>query len=104
MIHYALLPGHVAAALVPTKRGWRCRSTLRGTLCHDYVCGETIGNVCAWLRLYHPDMVVTADREEACAALEADDGTRGNVFETPDPLLPPAAQADRILRQLEAGW
>ena len=104
MIHYALLPGRVAAALVPTKRGWRCRSTRRGALCHDYVSGETIGHVCAWLRLHHPDVVVTADREEVCAALEEDAGMRGNAFQTPDPLLPPAAQVDRMLRQLETGW
>ena len=104
MIHYAILPGRYAAAIVPTRRGWRCRSTLRNVLCHDYISGETIGNVCAWLRLlpHHADVLVTADREEAYAALMEDAGTFGD--RRPAPCLAPCDQAERILTHIETGW
>lgn len=104
MIHYAILPGRYVAVIAPTKRGWRCRSNVRGALCHDYIRGESIGNVCGWLRLLpeHRDLVVTTDRDEVCAHVA--DGAIGNAFLTLDPDLSPDAQADRVVTHLETGW
>lgn len=111
---FGLHADHASPVLVvasPTAHGWRCRSTLRDALQHDYVSGERVDELHDWLRL---DLrrLYSCSRESALAELASDDvtSTEGGArsartgFLAPDPALAPAAAAERALRHLERGW
>lgn len=99
----------VALAVTPTATGWRCRSSVRGALCHDYVSRESLGKVRTWVErdLQYNGCEFTQDREEMRARLAtlvaaSDDGSLG--FLAPDPQLAPDAAAEQVLQHLERGW
>lgn len=99
----------VVAAVVPTPRGWRCRSSVSGRMCHDYVCDESVGDVRSWIErdLHSHDYLFTEHREEVLERLAnrivaSDVGSVG--FLAPDPSLSPESAAERVLQHLEHGW
>ena len=103
----------VAVAATPTKTGWRCRSTARDALNHDYVSRETTNAVRAWvqgdLRLPgRADRVdFTRDRAAMAAHLAtlAEASADGSVgFLAPEASSAPREAAERVLRHLERGW
>lgn len=109
-VREARRPHPVIAAVVPTPTGWKCRSTVRGRLCHDYVCNESVGKVRKWIEtdmVAPDDYVFTHNREEVVERLAtriatSDAGLVG--FVGADPMSPPEDAAERVLRHLEFGW
>ena len=97
----------VVAAVTPTSVGWKCRSTVRGALCHDYVSDESVGNVRSWVErdLSGKDYFFTRNREEVLERLATRFGTSDSVgFLTPGAHLSSMDAAERVLRHLESGW
>lgn len=97
----------VIAAITPTRCGWKCRSTLRNALNHDYVSFESTEHIREWLELQvHPrDSFITQNREEVAERLAirlASNDVLG--FLAPDANLSPDAAAERLLQHLECGW
>ena len=102
----------VFAVLSPTGRGWRCRSTVRGELQHDYVCDEDVDELVDWLQtdVLEGTLVTTFDREEArerlSTLLASEDGTslfHGAANATAAPWSE-GGVAERVLQHLERGW
>ena len=98
---YAIAPG-IVAVLGRTDLGWRCRSTARDALQHDYVSRESLSHVRSFLDLTHRGILVTGDREAALEAIDSAMGGGGG-FLHPSP-HDHADPANRVLRHLESGW
>lgn len=105
----------VLAVFSPLDHGWRCRSTARGRLQHDYTSDESIDVLHNWLQAeLGPTVVTTFDREEALAYLSillaSEDGATDPSFLFHGAMC--GAQApwtaenaeERVLRHLERGW
>ena len=107
--------GRVAlSVLTPTKKGWRCRSTLADRMNHDYVSGESYDDVMAvWIDRELSRMYVSTDRDEVLDLLATSDdretpsrpeSLRVHSFLHGDPGLSRGERAERVLRHLELGW
>ena len=105
----------VLAVFAPLDHGWRCRSTARGRLQHDYTSDESVDVLHGWLQAdLGPTVVTTFDREEALACLAtllaSEDGAtdpsflyHGAASVAADPWAEEPAE-ERVLRHLERGW
>jgi hypothetical protein len=103
----------VAVVATPTANGWRCRSTDRCALQHDYTSRETVDTVRTWIErdLCRADAQIagvefTRDRAAFASHLATLASTSGGSigFLEPDPRLAPDEAAERVLRHLERGW
>ena len=95
------------AVLHATAKGWRCRSSCRGALNHDYVSYESLSDIIDWLRLNLERPYVTLDREETLERLTrpcAWSGVRQSGFVEGDPMWEDSVRAERALEHLELGW
>lgn len=96
----------VFAVVTSTPYGWRCRSTLRGVLQHDYVSHEPVDKLISWLRRDLWEHQVFEDRRAALAHLathiSTGDGTVGYL--RGDPTWLPQEFAERVCQHLERGF
>jgi hypothetical protein len=99
----------IVAALVPTRKGWTCRSIYSSVMRHDYMSFESIDDVTAWFPV---DLArgwdVSTDREGTAACL-------ATLLEKPEvldrhdvvvgrPCAPPNVAAEEVLQHLEHGY
>lgn len=96
------------AALVPTSRGWSCRSIYSNELRHEYVSNETMDDVTDWLS--HDlckDWYLSTDREDILASLstllEESGVSRHPHLVCGNPCSQPHVSAEAVLRHLELG-
>ena len=99
----------VVAALVPTQKGWTCRSIFSTAMRHDYVSFESLDDVIAWLPCdLKRGWYVSTDREETLAYL-------ATLLEKPEvlarcdvvagrPCDPPDVSAAAVLQHREHGY
>ncbi len=115
-----LLPSHkhsstrvTLAVLTPTEDGWRCRSTARDCLQHDYVSCESLDVVTEWLECEMTRTYWTEDRDQVLDLLATTDdpsapsaqaGVHLETFLFGDPNVSSAERSERVLRHLETGW
>ena len=102
------------AVLTHTDKGWRCRSTLRGELNHDYPRKASLDDVMMkWLDKEMTRKYVSYDRDEVLDLLTQQGdpdipSLQGEVhletFLHADPSLPECERAERVLQHLEIGW
>ena len=94
--------------LTPTRRGWRCRSTLGDQMNHDYESKETLDELRSWafVDLVH-GAVMTTNRAEASGLLsrmlEQTDSCKHDLLLVPAG-YDPNAWAERVLQHLQHGW
>ena len=100
--------------LSPTEKGWRCRSTLRNDMNHDYVKKESAESVIEdWIEKEMTRTYVSSDRDEVLALLAKTEDP--NIPSTPGEVyiqsflhgnleLPEYERAERVLQHLECGW
>lgn len=90
-----------------TTHGWRCRSTARDALQHDYPL-IPLDEVLEWMkRDLRRIRCCTTDRQEALehlAALHASGDAYPMGFLSPDPSLALPDADRRVLDHLETGW
>ena len=102
----------ILCALMPTEKGWRCRSTHRKIMNHDYVSHETISMVMGWMdKDFKHNMYVTQDREEAVALLAYGESQhnprmtcRLESFLHGNPMWDDMERGDKVLQHLEYGY
>ena len=101
----------VLAAFVPHNNGWRCRSTARGQMQHDYGFAE-VDALLEWMQAdFGPNVSTTFEREEALellsTLLEAP-GEVGPSFRfhgaAAASYLSGESAAEQVLQHLERGW
>lgn len=90
------------AVVTPTKQGWQCRSSMRGTMNHDYVSNEEFEDVHDnWLMHEMSPTYVAQDRNEAKQMI---------IYDLPlmsiygNPELSEVDRAEQVLQHLEHGW
>ena len=91
----------------PMSNGWKCRSTCKNMLNHDYVTGETFSDVMGWLDMEMNRPFIACDREEVLKLLGSDDETSSchrTGFLYPDNQLVPSEAAEQVLQHLENDW
>ena len=99
----------VVAAVTKTDNGWKCRSTVRGAVCHDYMSHESIGHVRHWIQQHdlHPNCLFTDRRADALERLAIRIGAsdvHSVGFLAPNATLAQDEAAERVLQHLEHGW
>ena len=85
----------------PTSNGWKCRSSERTIMNHDYMSNETFEDVMEWM---HKDMnrvYATGDHEEVVELLSKRiDSEKCVGYVSPDPSLSSVEAAERVVQHL----
>ena len=72
----------VVAAVTKTTKGWKCRSTVRGAVCHDYMSHESIGHVRHWIQQQdlHPNCLSHRPSRRSSGTSRHSDWSIGRAF------------------------
>lgn len=99
----------VLVVAMPTKSGWRLRSTHHDKCNHDYVSNEPRSEIVHWIECDLSRAFVASDRQEVMELLTtpiegANPVDRRLGSYVPDPTLSEVDGAERVLRHLEHGY